>query len=201
MPPPSTAGHAWLIIRRLRRNSPSTVGSGRSDGARRRLVDGPPAPLHEVEREREVVAGARVEPQVGLAPHRVDRAVAGGDRPEPALERAHRRSRSASRRPPGSTPSGRQVAKLAADVADLRVGERAHQRAQRVRLPERVRVGEGEDLAARRRRPRRPGRAPCHAAAGPGPARAARPCRAASQLDRAVGRPVRGDDQLQRSGG
>ena len=36
----------------------------------------------------EVVAGARVEAQVGLAPDGVDRAVAGGHRGEPALERA-----------------------------------------------------------------------------------------------------------------
>ena len=48
----------------------------------------------------------------------------------------------------GTGTGGLQVANLAAGVADVRVVERAHQRPGGVRLPQRVGVGERDDLAA-----------------------------------------------------
>ena len=102
MPPRRTIGQAWLIMRRLRANSPSIDGTIFSVAARRGRVDRAAAALDEVEREREVVAHDRVDDDVVLAAHRVDRAVAGGHRREPRLERRAATSRSASRGPPGS---------------------------------------------------------------------------------------------------
>ena len=84
-------------------------------------------------------------------------------------------------------------ADLAADVGDVRVGEVAHELAQRVRRPGRVRVAEGEDLALgladgavhRRQLPAPLGLEQAHAVV------------AAHDLVRAVGRAVGGDDELE----
>ena len=72
---------------------------------RRGLVDRAPAALHHQVRQREVVPEARVDLDVVGAAHRVDRAVAAGDRAEPRLRRAHARARSASRAPSLFEPS------------------------------------------------------------------------------------------------
>ena len=118
------------------------------DRDRLRLVDGAtPHLLHEV-REAEVVPELRVVLDVRLALHRVDRAVARRDRARGRLLLAH---------PHLVAPVGalhvRAVRalepELAADVADLVVGEVADERAQRVRLPLAVRVGEREHVARR----------------------------------------------------
>ena len=54
-----------------------------------RLVDRAAAALHHQIRQRQVVAEARVDLDVVGAAHRVDRAVAAGDRAEPRLGAAH----------------------------------------------------------------------------------------------------------------
>src|SRR4029453_10238760 len=76
----------------------------------------------------------------------VDGTVAAGDRAERrlALAKPHLVA------PVDALPVGAVVAletNLAADVGDVRVGEVAHELAQRVGCPGRVRVPEGEDLA------------------------------------------------------
>ena len=94
---------------------------------RRRLVDRPPAVLHHQVRQREVVPEARVDLDVVGAAHRVDRAVAAGDRAEPRLGGAHGQLVA-----PVDALAVRAVRALEpqppADVRDLRVGERAHER-------------------------------------------------------------------------
>ena len=87
---------------------------------------------------------------VVLPPQRVDRAVAGGHR---------RQRRFAAAQPHLVAPVEALLVgaglvdetHLAAGVADRGVGERGDQRAQRARLPDRVGVREGQQLAARGR--------------------------------------------------
>ena len=76
-------------------------------GDRLGVVDGAPAALHHHVRQREVVAEARVDLDVVGPAHGVDRAVAAGDRAERRLLLRAARSRSASRRPRGSSPPRR----------------------------------------------------------------------------------------------
>ncbi len=124
------------------------LGGRLLDRDRLRLVDRAPAHLlHEV-REPEVVAELRVVLDVRVALHCVDRAVARRDRARRRLLLAH---------PHLVAPVGalhvRAVRalepKLAADVADLGIGEVPRERAQRVGLPLAVRVREREDVARR----------------------------------------------------
>ena len=82
------------------------------------------------------------------APNRVDRPVAGRDRPEPRLLRAKPELEA----PVGALavrPVGGLVRRSPGDVADRRIGEAADELPQRVALPERIRIGEGDDLPAR----------------------------------------------------
>ena len=94
------------------------------------------------------MAEARVDLDVVGSAHRIDRAVAAGDGAELRL---------------GGTllhlvgpvdaflvsALGVEDAQLPADVRDLRIGEGAHERPQRVRRPGAVGVGERDDLAVR----------------------------------------------------
>ena len=89
MPPRRTIGQVWLIIRRLRANSPASDGTIFSLARALGHVHRAQAALDHVERERQVVAHDRVDDQVGVAPGGVDRAVAAGDRAQARLERAH----------------------------------------------------------------------------------------------------------------
>ena len=160
---------------------------------RRRHLDRAPAVLAEDEREREVMAPRRGEEPVGGAADRVDRAVAGGDPAEPGLEVADR-GLVAPVEPlfvvaPG-VPGERDPP---AGVADVGIGEGRHERGQRSRLPDRVGVAEGDDLAPRPldrgvlgRDLAGPGQVEDHVGAG-----------GAGQLDGPVGGTVGGDDQLE----
>ena len=92
------------------------------------------------------MAAAGGERQVGVAADRVDRAVAGGDAGQRGLHLPHRHLVA----PVGAlevVAGGVEEADLAADVADAAVGEGGDEAAQRVRRPDAVGVGEGEDLA------------------------------------------------------
>ena len=164
----------------------------RLPGDRARLEHGAPASLGELVGEGDVLAAGRLERDVGLTAHRVDRPVAGRDAGEARFE----------------GPDGRLVApvepllvlaalpleaKLAADVADPRIGEAGHQAPERIGLPGRVGVGEGEHLAARpldRGVERRHLATPRHLEHQIG-AGLRRP------LEGAVGRAVRDDDDLE----
>ena len=125
------------------------VARGLLPGDRLGLVDGAAAALDEPKGEPEVVADARVVPaEVVRSPHCVDRPVSGGDRadrglalPLPQLV--------APVEPFLARAVCRLEAKLSAHVADVGVGEAAHERAQRVGLP-----------AASSHRRRRPPRSP-----------------------------------------
>ena len=110
-------------------------------------IDRAAAALDHQEREREVVAHDGVDLDVGVAPDRVDRAVA----------RRHRRQRRLLGAQPQLVapvdallvgPGVRDEADLAARVADLRVGEGGREPRQRVRLPARVGVREREQVPA-----------------------------------------------------
>ena len=107
----------------------------------------PASLLHQV-REAEVVPELGVVLDVRLAAHRVDRAVPGGDRARERLLLAH-----PDLVAPVETLQVRAVGalepKLAAHVADLRVGEAADELAKRIRLPLGVGVGECEHVARR----------------------------------------------------
>ncbi len=98
------------------------------------------------------MAHDRVDHDVGVAAGRVDRAVAGRDRGQARLVGAHGQlvapvdALLVDRVGPCG---GLHEAHLSAGVPDARVGERACEQARGVRLPQRVRVGEGHDLAAR----------------------------------------------------
>ena len=116
--------------------------------ARLRHVHRAPAALDHVEGKREVVAHDRVDLDVGLAPRGVDRAVAAGHRVQPRLQRAQRHL-VAPVQPLLVRPAVVDEPHLAAGVADLRVGERGDEHAQRVGLPRAVGVREGDDLRAR----------------------------------------------------
>src|SRR5262245_10619149 len=113
------------------------------------MDDGTAALLREEIGEDDVVTESRIELEVVGASDRVDRPDSAGDRtdprlvpPQPALE---------SRVEPLPVRAlGLLVEMPAADVRDGRVGEVAHELAQRIRPPVRVRIREGEDLAGRR---------------------------------------------------
>ena len=79
----------WLIIRRLRANSPPSVGTIFSVARAYGTYTARSPALDDVERQRQVVAHDRVDDDVGVAAGRVDSAVAGGDRAEARLPRAH----------------------------------------------------------------------------------------------------------------
>ena len=157
------------------------------------LVDGAAAALHHQVRQRQVVAEARVDLDVVLPPHRVDRAVAAGDRAEPRLGVAH-----------GHLVApvdallvravGGQEPEPPADVRDVGVGERAHEHAQRVGRPGAVRVGERDDLARRSAARRGPAPRPCRRADSRSPATPGY-CSAISSVRSR--RRVGGDDDLQ----
>src|SRR3970282_1129911 len=104
------------------------------DGDRLRVVDRPPARLLHPVREAEVVAELRVVLDVRLAPARVDRAVAGGDRAAGGLLLAH-----PDLVPPVETLQilavGALEPELPAHVADLGIGEVADELTERIRLP------------------------------------------------------------------
>ena len=160
---------------------------------RRRLVDRAAPGLHHPVREGEVVAPLRVDLDVVGPAHRVDRAVAAGDRTEPRLGLALRQLVA-----PVEALLVRAVGGLEheppADVGDIRVGEVGDELPKRVGCPGRVRVGEGEDLAA----------GLAHGPVLGGDLAAARVhdqphavSEALDQLVRAVGRGVGGDDDLE----
>ena len=161
--------------------------------ARRRLVDRAPPRLHHPVGKREVVAPLRVDLDVVGPAHRVDRAVPARDRAEPRLRLALGQLVA-----PVEALLVRAVGRLehepAADVCDVRVGEVRDELPERVGSPGRVRVGEGDDLAAR-------------LAHGPVLGGDLAPAgvhdqphaitEALDELVRAVGRGVGGDDELQ----
>ena len=158
---------------------------------RRRLVDRAPAGLHHPVREREVVPPLRVDLDVVRAPHGVDRAVAAGDRAEPRLRLALHHLVA-----PVDALLVRAVRGLehepAADVGDVRVGEVRDELAQRVGRPGRVRVREGDDLAAGLAHGPVLRRHLAAARVDDQPHAVAEPL---DELVRAVGRRVRGDDE------
>ena len=99
------------------------------------------------------MAHDRVDLQIGLAPRGVDRAVAGGDRAQTRLQRAHRHlvapvqallvGGNRRRARPARSGPGRRRSRRGDG------GEGADERASGAGLPQRVRVGERDDLAAR----------------------------------------------------
>ena len=94
-----------------------------------------------------MAAGGR-QRDVGVAPDRVDRAVAGGDAGQRRLHLPHRHLVA----PVGALEVVAlpvREADLAADIADGRVAEGLDQVPQRAPLPGAVRVGEGEEIAGR----------------------------------------------------
>ena len=160
---------------------------------RQRLVDRAAPRLHHPVGEREVVAPLRVDLDVVRPAHGVDRAVAAGDRAEPRLGLALRQLVA-----PVEALAVRAVGRLehepSADVGDVGVGEVGDELPERIGRPGRVRVGEGDDLAA----------GLAHGPVLGGDLAAARvddqPHAVAEALDelvRAVGRGVGGDDDLE----
>ena len=155
--------------------------------ARARDVDGAPAALDHVEREGQVVAHDRVDHDVGVAARGVDRAVAGGDRRQARLERAHGHLIAPVHAllVVGSGAGGRlHEADLPAGVADAGIVERGR-RALPARPAPSARWRPRRPRSRRARpRPRRPGRGSCRRAGArarhrrPPRARAApwRPC-------------------------
>ncbi len=105
--------------------------------------------LHEQVRQDDVVPEARIELHVVGTPDGVDRPDASGDRSK---------ARFVSTQPPleprvdplAVRPVGLLVEVPPADVGDFRIRKVADELAQGVFAPARVRVGEREDLAARR---------------------------------------------------
>ena len=139
---PRVAHHAPLACELALHGGHHLLGRARRGG-----VDRAPAALDHVEGQREVVAHDRIDAQVGLGAHRVDGAVARGDRRQLGLARADGHLVA----PVQALLVGAAVvdeAHLAAGVADAGVREGRRQRAQRAGLPERVGVGEGQQLAA-----------------------------------------------------
>ena len=131
-------------------------------GDRRRLVDGPPAALGELEREADVLPAAGVELDVGLAADGVDAAVARRDPGQPGLHRAHGHLVAPVEALLVAALAAAE-ADLAAGVADALVGE--------ARRP----GGAGRRGARSCWRPRR--RRSSRAAPGGPPRSAPRPCR------------------------
>ena len=158
------------------------------------LVHGAAAALHHPVREREVVAEARVDLEIVLAAHRVDRAVAAGDGVDARLVGAQRQLEAPVQALLVAAVAGLEV-EPPADVRDVRVGEGADELPQRVGRPRAVRVGEGDDVALRLAH----GAVLCgHLAA----ARIADHARAGGlgELLRPVGGGVGGDDDLEAVG-
>jgi hypothetical protein len=113
--------------------------------ARLRLIRRPPAALGELEGKRYVLTAAGRQEDVGVAANRVDGAIPRGDPREPGLERADPHLIA----PVEALlvfPARPRQAKLAADVADPRLGQGRYQPHQRLRLPDGVGIGEGEHL-------------------------------------------------------
>ena len=179
---------------------PRCRGVGFSNASASRLVDGAPAALDHQVREREVVAEARVDVDVVRAPHGVDRAVAAGDRArlrlllaQPGLEPPVRRPRRSSRRPSSST-SRPQTYATSGSAKRARAG--AARRAPRSQF-----ASEKATTSARRLAPRRGSAPPPCRRAGSASSEHARLARGDLLDDRvrAVGRRVRGDDDLERA--
>ena len=134
---------------------------------------------------------ARIDLDVVVTAHRVDRAVAAGDRVETRLVCAQRELVA----PVDAflvAPVVRLDVQPAADVGDVRIGEVADELAKCIGLPGAVRVGERDDLGVR----------VAHGAVLRGDLAAALVADHAragrrSELLRAVGRGVRGDDELE----
>src|SRR5439155_14217096 len=106
-----------------------------------RLVLRAPATLDHVEREREVVAHARIDDDVRVAPGRVQRPVAGSHVAESRLELPDRHLVTPVEAFLVVAGVGRE-ADLAAYVAEPRLGGEASDEApQRIWLEQRVRVG------------------------------------------------------------
>ena len=119
-------------------------------GDRLGLVNGAPAPLGELEGEADVLAATRVELDVRLAAHRIDRSVPGGDPRQPRLPGAHGHL-VAPVEALLVAPLSALEAHLPTRVADPPVGEAADEAAQRIRAPVAVGVREGQDRARRAR--------------------------------------------------
>ncbi len=141
----------WLIIRRLRANSPPRLGTIFSRRPCPRDIDGPQAPLDHVEGQRQVVAHDRVDDHVGVLAGGVDRAVAGRDRGEPGLPAADRHLVA----PVDALLVAAVAARGALDEADLAAGvadaggpRRPPPAPPRRGLPQRVGVGEGQHRPA-----------------------------------------------------
>ena len=141
---------------------------------RLRVVDRTPAPLHHHVRQRQVVAEPRIDLDVVRAPHRVDRAVAAGDRAERRLLRAQ----------PGleapvdalAVGAGRVGQhEPAADVGDVGVGERRARACAARRAP-----------TSRSRRRRRPPPRCCRGRRGSAPRPSRRAGSAAGARPRAA---------------
>ena len=138
---PAVPEHAHLAAELVRE-----VGRHLLERHGARGVDGAEAALDHQVREREVVPEARVDLLVALAPQRVDGAVAARDRDRSATRARAARSRSASRRPPGSCP--RASAAAAGRRRRRRAGSAsgATRCCKRVRLPLAVGVRERHDV-------------------------------------------------------
>ena len=172
--PRSVISQQCSNIRTLRRYSSSRSRDGFSNASASGVVDRAPAALHHQVREGEVVPEARIDVDVVLAAHGVDRAVAARDRAEPRTRSRAARARSASTRPRGSSrPRARSAARpqtyATSGSAKLRTSLRSASGAQR-----RVRVGEGEDLAVGLAHREVLRRRPCRRAGTAGGGRAAR---------------------------
>ena len=159
------------------------------------LVDRAAAALHHQVRQREVVAEARVDLDVVLAPHRVDRAVAAGDRVQHRLGLAHAelvapvRALAVRPRRPRRAAAGRRRTRR-------RVGEVADEPAQRRRRPRRVRVRRTRRSRRSSRARRGPARRPCRRAGSGEPDAAVALGDARDDVVGRVGRRVGGDDDL-----
>ena len=105
-----------------------------------------PAVLDHVEREGQVVAHDRVDEQVRVAARGVNRTVAPRHRPQPRLQSPHGHL-IAPVEPLLIGSALVDEAHVAADVAHARIREARDQPAQRVGLPDRIGVREGDDFA------------------------------------------------------
>src|SRR5439155_23919929 len=97
-----------------------------------------PAPLHHLERKRDVLAALGLEEDVSLTANGVDRAVSRGDAAELRLEATNGHLVTPVK-PLLVGPTPRLERHLAAHVAHAGVGEEGDEPAKSARLPEAVR--------------------------------------------------------------